>query len=181
MKKKLIDWKGISNNQKLSFNFIKQYKNKLDWEKLCLNKKIELNIKLIREFQDIIDWNYISKNKNYISKFKKLDEKFIIEFQDKLNWFYILCINKNLIFSKKFICNFINKLDFITHDNLCRYYPHIFGYYSEIRYKKQIDDCFEKLIKILKNEVIVKYIFNSLGDIGFIINSYINYDKNIFK
>ena len=179
--KKINNWDSISSKQKLSISFIRDYKHKLNWKNLCLNKNIALNKDFIREFKNEIDWNYISKNKDYIYKYKKLDEEFILEFKHKLNWFYLFCINKKIIFTKNFIVMNINNLNNISVENLYNYYSHIFCYYSKVRYKKQINNCFNKLIKKFKNEVIIKYIFNSLGDIGIIINSYINYEKCIHR
>jgi len=61
-----------------------------------------LSENLIREFQDKVNWYWISIEQN-------LSEDFIREFQDRVNWDNI-CYKQNL--SKEFIMEFVDKIVF---------------------------------------------------------------------
>ena len=76
-KRKLQDkvyWGYISENQKLSEDFIKEFQDKVYWN--YISKYQKLSEDFIREFQYKVDWIYISS-------YQKLSEDFIREFQDK--------------------------------------------------------------------------------------------------
>ena len=60
-----------------------------------------LNEKQKEEFQDKVNWDWISK-------YQKLSEKFIREFQDKVNWYDISKYQK---LSDEFIREFRDKVD----------------------------------------------------------------------
>jgi hypothetical protein len=57
--------------QKLSEDFIREIQDKVDWE--CISRQQKLSEEFIREFQNKVDWYYIRK-------YQKLSEDFIIEF-----------------------------------------------------------------------------------------------------
>jgi len=71
-----IDWYTVSKNQKLSEEFIIEFKDKI-------------------EFKDRVDWFYISR-------YQKLSEDFIRKFQDKVWWYWILK-NEKIKLSEAFI------------------------------------------------------------------------------
>ena len=97
--KDYVDWDCISANQKLSENFIREFKDKVNWYDIseCQN----LSESFIREFQDSIDWGCISK-------YQKLSEPFIREFQDSVDW---RSISKRQKLSEDFIREFQDKMD----------------------------------------------------------------------
>ena len=64
-------------HQKLSEEFIRKFKNKVDWG--CISAYQKLSEDFIRKFQDKVYWDYISK-------FQNLSEDFIREFKDKVDW-----------------------------------------------------------------------------------------------
>ena len=75
-------------------------------KEIIKNQKYNIDInqneeKIIKEFQDKINWNYISAN-------QKLSESFIREFQDKISWYWISKYQK---LSESFIKEFKNKID----------------------------------------------------------------------
>lgn len=77
-----VDWKYISEYQKLSEDFIREFKDNVDWN--CISKYQKLSEEFIREFKNKADWYYISK-------YQKLSEEFIKEFNltiDLNNWLY---------------------------------------------------------------------------------------------
>jgi hypothetical protein len=69
-------WHQISR-MLLSDNFIRTFKQKLDWKWITAHQP--LNENFIEEFQSYVDWNEISQSQN-------LSESFIREFQNKVNW-----------------------------------------------------------------------------------------------
>ena len=83
-----------------------------------MNKAVEEEVKSIikkfkldcsvEEFQDKVNWNYISR-------YQKLSESFIREFQDKVNWDYISYYQK---LSEEFIREFQDKViwDYISYN-----------------------------------------------------------------
>ena len=53
-----IFWKLISINQKLSENFIREFKDNIDWNSISQYQKLSEDF--IREFKNKINWNSIS-------------------------------------------------------------------------------------------------------------------------
>ena len=62
-------------NNKLSEDFIIEFKDKVDWE--YISKYQTLSEEFIRKFKNKVDWYWISKHQT-------LSEDFIREFQDKI-------------------------------------------------------------------------------------------------
>ena len=94
-----VNWDSVSANQKLSEDFIREFKNKVHWAYISIHQT--LSESFIREFEDKVNWKYISLS-------QKLSESFIREFQDKLNWNYI---SSNHRLSESFIREFKYKVD----------------------------------------------------------------------
>ena len=69
-------WNYISQYQKLSEGFIREFKNRVNWS--YISKYQKLSQKFIREFKGKVNWDNISKH-------QKLSKKFIKEFEDKVN------------------------------------------------------------------------------------------------
>ena len=75
-----------------------------------------LSEKFIREFQNDLDWYWISKKQN-------LSDNFIVEFEEKMNWVgYFLSQKPSYIFLKKYIYKpqFINIVD-VNKEHLNQY------------------------------------------------------------
>ena len=94
------DWFIISQYQKLSENFIREFSNKVDWNWISRYQKLSEDF--IKEFQDKVNWFNISW-------YQELSENFIREFQDKVNWGEI---SERQELSKDFIEEFKDKIDF---------------------------------------------------------------------
>ena len=92
-------WEDISECQKLSGSFIREYQDKVDWYWISVSQK--LSESFIREFQDKVNWNCISE-------YQKLSELFIREFQDKVDWCWISMCQK---LSESFIREFQDKVN----------------------------------------------------------------------
>ena len=93
-----VDWYWISEYQKLSELFIREFQDKVNWS--CISEYQKLSELFIREFQDKVDWCWISMC-------QKLSESFIREFQDKVNWAGISSHQK---LSEPFIREFQDKV-----------------------------------------------------------------------
>ena len=78
--KDTLDWYLISERQKLSEDFIREFHDKVHWGNISEYQKLSEDF--IRKNQDKVSWYYISSH-------QKLSEDFIREFQDKVNWTYI--------------------------------------------------------------------------------------------
>ena len=158
-----VQWVDISTNQKLSEDFIREFKDYVDW--YCISRSQKLSNEFIEEFKDYVYWGNISMyqklSENFIRKFKdcvnwccissnqKLSEDFIREFKDYVDWFYI-SINQKL--SESFIHEFKGKV----------YWHYISGNQklseSFIReFKDKVDwDCISECQK-LSNEFIEEF------------------------
>jgi len=99
--KNIIDWEGVSKNQKLSEELIRENSDKVNW--LWISACQNLSEVFIREMaaKDLVNWCYISV-------YQKLSEDFIREFQNKVNWSWISNCQK---LSEDFIREFQDKVD----------------------------------------------------------------------
>ena len=75
----IVNWRNISEFQKLSEDFIRAFQHKLDWK--CISAYQKLDEELIIEFQYKINWHYLSINKN-----TKLSKRLISRFQQNIDF-----------------------------------------------------------------------------------------------
>jgi len=94
-----LNWYRISRYQKLSEDFIREFKNKVNWCEISACQK--LSPKFITEFKNEVDWAEIST-------YQKLSENFIFRFRNYVDWD---CISQYQILSEDFIKLFFNKFD----------------------------------------------------------------------
>ena len=82
-----FDWTDYAfyRNNKLSEDFIREFKDKVDWGSISEYQKLSEDF--IREFQDKVNWYYISE-------YQKLSEDFIKEFKNKVDWYLIFKYQK---------------------------------------------------------------------------------------
>jgi hypothetical protein len=80
------DWYYISINQKLSENFIREFKNKINW--INISRYQKLSEDFIRDFQDKIDWLNIRYNEEL-----QVSDKFCEEFDEKIGLYNVWLIN----------------------------------------------------------------------------------------
>jgi len=81
-------------SQKLSESFIEQFQDKVQWEYISCYQK--LSEKFIAKFENKVNWRKISWSQN-------LSESFVETFQHKVNWY---CISKHQKLSESFIEKF---------------------------------------------------------------------------
>jgi len=91
-----INWQYLSPSQTLSESFIREFQDQVNWHYISYGKLSEA---FIREFQHKVNWLYISRYPK--------SENFIREFQDKVYWGYI-SQDQNL--SEDFIREFQDKV-----------------------------------------------------------------------
>ena len=96
--KDYVDWYFISSFQNLSEDFIREFKNYVTWLKISMYQ--QLSEKFIREFKDDVYWYEISLCQN-------LSENFISEHKEYVSWYNISNYQK---LSPEFIQEFENKL-----------------------------------------------------------------------
>lgn len=96
-----IYWWSISEDQKLSEGFIREFQTKVDW--WGISRYQILSEEFIEKFQDKVCWYWISRN-------QELSEKFIEKFQDLVNWNLVLRY-------QKLPKNFIKKHDLRIPEN----------------------------------------------------------------
>jgi hypothetical protein len=82
-----------NNNEQFTKGFIRNFKNKINWDKISY--KWKLSEEFMKEFQDKIIWTNVSWC-------QEISEQFMEEFQDKINW-------EVVSFQQKLSENFIRK------------------------------------------------------------------------
>lgn len=80
------NWIDISEFQKLSEDFIREFQNKISWYDISYFQKMSEDF--IREFQDKVDWFSISLNEKL-----QVSDKFCEEFDNKLYDNFVWRIN----------------------------------------------------------------------------------------
>ena len=99
--KKEIDWKKVSWKQKLSEEFIREFKDSVDWLLISVHQK--LSEPFIKEFKGRVYWEWISRC-------QKLSEGFIREFKDKVGW---LGVSYSQKLSEDFIREFKGRVTWV--------------------------------------------------------------------
>lgn len=102
--KEKINWKSVSSNQNLSEEFIDQYSNRVYWNSIVVTQ--ELSELMILKYKEILDWKRVSC-------FQKLSEGFIIEFEEILYWDEL---SKKQDFTYSFLMDNIHKVNI---NNFC--------------------------------------------------------------
>ena len=102
-----VDWSAICRYQKLSEEFIEEFQDKLYWKHISCYQ--ELSVEFIKKFRHKIDWELLSCS-------KYIDEDTLRKFQYSIDWDRVsrfaefrFLTDKQL--SEKFIEEFQNKLD----------------------------------------------------------------------
>lgn len=145
------NWFDISKTPGLSLDFMRKYKNELDWT--YISRYQILSEWFIDSFQDRINWNCISSNQeliewfihrhrndvnwHYISQYQRLSIEFIIGHTNFVNWKYITQYQQS-------ISNLIDS--FPTNDN---------SLLNDI--KDKLDWDWISQYKILNRSFVIKY------------------------
>ena len=78
-----VNWDKVSQQTELPIEFIREYKDYLNWSHIC--KCQTLTEDLIDEFAFRLTYT----NWRYISEYQKLSEKMIAKYANKVDWYYI--------------------------------------------------------------------------------------------
>lgn len=118
-------WANVSASGDIDIDFIRQFKDRLNWKNLCWNHNVNFTEEFIEEFADYIDWRNVSNSvslpdklifkyadKLYFNQMAKwncwnLSEAVVDRFGDQMDWGYI---SFKMTMSNSFIKRHRNKL-----------------------------------------------------------------------
>ena len=144
------NWKKISASEDVTAEFLRYYKDQLDWDILVEERMLKEDT--IREFQDYIDFSRI----NYMNRY--LSEEFLIEFKDKLDWKHVSTYQ---VLSEEFIREHQDLLDWKV---LATEQSHLSMEFLE-EFKDRINwDDFFLMRADLTEEIIEKFATGSFWD-----------------
>jgi len=124
-----LDWKHISQYQKLSEQFIEKHSEDLYWEFVSYRQK--LSETLIEKYSDKVDWSSISE-------YQKLSEEFIEKHSNKVKWSYI---SWNQKLSEPFIEKYSHNVDWVQISNHQKLSEEFIEKHSDKVYWKNITRC----------------------------------------
>lgn len=76
-----INWNSLSGNSHIHIQFVREFKDRLDWSLITSNKNL-IDIEdenIVDEFIHLLDWSYLSKNMH-------LTTERLVKYKTKLNW-----------------------------------------------------------------------------------------------
>ena len=112
-------WKQLSNDFNWSETLLEKWQDKVDWNAISENIKIQWTIPMIQKFKNRIDWDKFSR----YAETETLTENVIDAFKDKWNWSE-LSENSNLELTFEFLDKYADRLDWekiISHWNCSLY------------------------------------------------------------
>ena len=149
-----VDWSAICRYQKLSEEFIEEFQDKLYWKHISGYQ--ELSVEFIKKFRHKIDWELLSCS-------KYIDEDTLRKFQYSIDWDRVsrfaefrFLTDKQL--SEKFIEEFQNKLDLSQIFSL----PYLSEKFKEKIYESQkqpMKKCIRMLNKLFHKLLLFFYSF----------------------
>jgi hypothetical protein len=168
--KDCVDWFYISRYQVLSESFMREFKDYIYWN--CFGIVQVLSESLIRDFKDKVSWDYISR-------FQALSEPFIEEFKDEVSWYFISEYQK---LSEPFIEKYKNYVNWINvsacqklSESFIRKFEESVDWISIIRNQILSED----FIREFKDRIYLPYAikYQKLSD-DFIKESNLTFDKD---
>lgn len=79
-----INWNSLSGNSHINIQFVREFKDRLDWSLITSNKNL-IDIEdenVVDEFIHLLDWSYLSKNMH-------LTTERLVKYKNKLNWEHV--------------------------------------------------------------------------------------------
>lgn len=106
-----IDWKTFSHyyGGEFTLDFIRNYKEYIDWDSYLKNDKIRLSENTVEEIKEYINWSLVSSNWN-------LSESFMLRFKKNVNW-KLVTRHQYKRMSREFV---IRMKDYVDWDFLLR-------------------------------------------------------------
>ena len=99
-------WKELSNDFNWSEALLEKYQDKVDWNEISENRNIRWTIPMIQKFKNRINWDKFS---DYIVE-EVIAENIIETFKDKWNW-HKLSENSNVVLSYDLLDKFADLWD----------------------------------------------------------------------
>lgn len=99
-------WKKLSGYFSWTDSLLEEYHNKVDWQKVSENQRIQWTIPIVQKFKNRIDWKLFSRYANE----KFLTEDSLEAFKDKWDW-NELSGNLGLDLTEELLDKFIDKWD----------------------------------------------------------------------
>lgn len=100
-----IDLGIISNNLNVPLKFIEQNKEKINWEALSRNNKIDWTIEFLDENKKLLNWSNLSSNSNI-----PWSDEIIGKFENYWNWNF-LSDNSNILWTETLLDKYKKRLD----------------------------------------------------------------------
>ena len=100
-----IDIGIISNNLNVPLNFIEQNKEKINWEKLSWNSKIDWTSEFIDKNKELLNWSNLSCNLNI-----SWNEEIIERFENYWNW-SSLSNNSKILWTESLLNKYQERID----------------------------------------------------------------------
>ena len=148
-----VNWSYISQYQKLSEEFIREFEDEVNW--WCISRNQKLSEDFIREFADKVNWCYISQC-------QKLSEDFISEFANKVDWIFI---SKSQKLSENFIHEFRNKVNWVYISKYQQLSDDFMGEFKNRLYPDLIEDNWNyKDKEFLKQQVVNTGLYECYDD-----------------
>ena len=95
----------ISNNLNVSLNFIEQNKEKINWDKLSRNYKINWTSKFIEKNKELLNWKSLSFNLNIL-----WNDEIIEKFENYWNW-SSLSNNSKILWTESLLDKYRKRID----------------------------------------------------------------------
>lgn len=74
------DWKEISKHKGITEEFIREFQNDINWNFVSKFQREKLSLGFIREFQDKLNWKEIFRSPRMLTR------DFITEFRERIDW-----------------------------------------------------------------------------------------------
>ena len=97
-----VDWENICEYQKVDIDFIKRYRDNINWYNLSFNKEM-ISYDFICEFGDNLIWEEFTKH--------GIHENILVHFIHKFNWVSWINICRYTELSNDFIVQYLDHLD----------------------------------------------------------------------
>ena len=99
-------WKELSSDFSWSETLLEKYQDKVDWNEISSNRKIQWTIPMIRKCKRRINWHLFSD----LSNDELFTESVIEAFKDNWDW-HVLSSNQMIDFSEEIFDKFLDRWD----------------------------------------------------------------------
>ena len=151
-------WKELSNDLCWTEQLLEKYQDKIDWNELSENRNVLWTIPMLQKFKHRINWDKLSR---YADE-KVLTENCIETFKEKWNWSEL---SDNSVITNELLDKFADKWDW--EDIIGRYHSDLFSNRNAMefyeRYKEYIpaaklqnSSLWNEIVEQRKNQIIAE-------------------------